>query len=759
MPLNKSCSLEALRENITAEIGSGTPRDQAVAVAYSTLRRACSDEGKPIPSSKEQAGVVREFKRKRGERGQEYLEAALTEARKLLTHRSFSMLHQAARSSAGGRVSARARMTSVEKALVLGPEWLSDTEFDDAVYRVDEMQAADLRRGVDQGTNALASLLWKEEKRRAAPNVRKGFYWGTSDGGVHAHGLVRTASKTRKDGAHCHYFRMPGTGAIMRTNEDGAHEHAIADSGLKTPSDGAHSHRIVDDFTTGETPLGGSHVHDLLFETSGFGGQHTHEWKLRDGTVIVSSTLADELEQAKGALTDSPPLPEASKIIGALQRVALLEAELRDARLASTAQLARSIGDAALSPSAPAVVVSMSDGEVEVHASDGNMLVECELDAEPGDMVEIGSDLQGMPRVEGPSLATAPASIEQIVKSVGAAREYKLHTTRVPFHGPDDAPMVFVAGCPSELELARGEALVGPDGVVFVEAYLAPLRLTKSQVAFGFAYPFFPNAPLEQVEKSLLAEHDWLDKNLERWPKAKIVALGRTAKAVLAGRAVLSLPHPAMLRVEGKTSFAEEARRKVRALAKSLDSENRIGHVDTHQKGLPHGESPGTLAAVGELKSAGQIQVRILKAADEKQIVYGVVLDPYMVDTQGEWVPPAEIESTAHGFVKKSRVIGVEHSRKANAQLVESFVVPYPTAKDYQAALSNLPHEAYEMPYGTDSIHSGAWVAGAELGKEEWAAYKRGEISGFSIGGFSFRTTVPLATMPAVKFLKLAPIV
>ena len=52
MPLKKTCSIQAFEANIAAEIRAGKPREQAVAIAHDTLRNACRDEGKPVPSRK-----------------------------------------------------------------------------------------------------------------------------------------------------------------------------------------------------------------------------------------------------------------------------------------------------------------------------------------------------------------------------------------------------------------------------------------------------------------------------------------------------------------------------------------------------------------------------------------------------------------------------------------------------------------------------------------------------------------------------------
>lgn len=49
MPLVKSTSKEAFRKNVKAEVASGKPAKQAVAIAYSVQREAAK---KPAPKTK-----------------------------------------------------------------------------------------------------------------------------------------------------------------------------------------------------------------------------------------------------------------------------------------------------------------------------------------------------------------------------------------------------------------------------------------------------------------------------------------------------------------------------------------------------------------------------------------------------------------------------------------------------------------------------------------------------------------------------------
>ena len=152
---------------------------------------------------------------------------------------------------------------------------------------------------------------------------------------------------------------------------------------------------------------------------------------------------------------------------------------------------------------------------------------------------------------------------------------------------------------------------------------------------------------------------------------------------------------------------------------------------------------------------SGECFVKVSKSAAEKQIVYCVAIDPYEVDTQDEWIPPAVAEQAAHDYLRQSRVIGREHTRKDSADLVESWCVPYPSKEDYQKAMTLQPHSVWEMPYGDDVVHSGAWIVGIKLDAEGWAAYKRGDITGVSIGGFSAKTRVDKSSMPAVTLVPL----
>jgi hypothetical protein len=151
----------------------------------------------------------------------------------------------------------------------------------------------------------------------------------------------------------------------------------------------------------------------------------------------------------------------------------------------------------------------------------------------------------------------------------------------------------------------------------------------------------------------------------------------------------------------------------------------------------------------------------VCKADEGKRIVYGVVLDPYAVDLQGDWSPPDEVENAAHGWLANWRMVGSQHAaRSPGSQVVESYVFPYPTPEDYRLACAIQPHRVYELQFGADVVHSGSWVIGVKLVDDaEWNRYLAGEYGGFSIRGFGDRVEVPTRLMPAIEVLRIDSLV
>ncbi|WP_139491781.1 XkdF-like putative serine protease domain-containing protein [Brevibacillus dissolubilis] len=114
-----------------------------------------------------------------------------------------------------------------------------------------------------------------------------------------------------------------------------------------------------------------------------------------------------------------------------------------------------------------------------------------------------------------------------------------------------------------------------------------------------------------------------------------------------------------------------------------------------------------------------QKRVRLLtKQTDEQKLVYGVVYQPDVVDSQGDYMTAAEIERAAHHFMANYRQIDRQHNFEAGyGTVVESYVAPD------------------DLEVGGQVIPRGSWVLVTRASDEMWDEIKRGNITGYSMGG------------------------
>jgi hypothetical protein len=118
-----------------------------------------------------------------------------------------------------------------------------------------------------------------------------------------------------------------------------------------------------------------------------------------------------------------------------------------------------------------------------------------------------------------------------------------------------------------------------------------------------------------------------------------------------------------------------------------------------------------------------QIEVSIAKADEEQQTVTGIVLQPEVVDGQGDIMSEEVIRDSAYAFLmnfNKATKLGIQHNKfpVGKLALVESWLSPM------------------EMAIGTKTVKQGSWIMTVKiLDKKLWEKVKKGEITGFSIGG------------------------
>jgi uracil-DNA glycosylase len=298
----------------------------------------------------------------------------------------------------------------------------------------------------------------------------------------------------------------------------------------------------------------------------------------------------------------------------------------------------------------------------------------------------------------------------------------------VPTRGPARPLLAFVGLSPSASDAARGEALTGSDGRAFADEYLAPLGLTRKDVALTHVLPVAGELSAEEMAPWL----GWIKEEIKSLRAPVVVALGKVAGEELGALAHFVLPHPAAIRKRGDNSG--EVARKIRRIKQAMPQ-----------------------------REAKTSPVGIAKASPGSQKIFGVVLDPYIIDQQNDWCPPFDVQEACHNYLENYSVVGLNHEEQTEATVIENFTVQYPTDEDHTKAMANQPHRAYRIPYGNQMVHSGAWVLGVRIKSADvWAQIERGEIRSFSIGGSGVRTPLDSENAgierPAVEFIDLAPL-
>lgn len=168
--------------------------------------------------------------------------------------------------------------------------------------------------------------------------------------------------------------------------------------------------------------------------------------------------------------------------------------------------------------------------------------------------------------------------------------------------------------------------------------------------------------------------------------------------------------------------------------------------------GMPSKE---TLSAVGPTISSVHVRVplknisisyagkkkklRVAKTDKQKQLIYGVVLEPNVMDSQEDFMLPEHVEQAAHTYMKKvvrgkSSVAKLQHRKqgffkaKASVVPVQSFIAPADFSYD-----------------GKETVRKGTWVMCLHCEDSiVWQDVMDGKYTGLSIGGSGIRQELRL---------------
>lgn len=119
-------------------------------------------------------------------------------------------------------------------------------------------------------------------------------------------------------------------------------------------------------------------------------------------------------------------------------------------------------------------------------------------------------------------------------------------------------------------------------------------------------------------------------------------------------------------------------------------------------------------------------ELSVLKADDEARVVYGIVLEPDVEDSQGDVVSKEDVELAAHRYLyQQGLAIGDQHAKMApeTVRPVESYIAPCD----------------FEM--GGQVVKAGSWVLAAHVPDDNlWEQVKKGHKGAWSVGGSGKRS-------------------
>lgn len=111
---------------------------------------------------------------------------------------------------------------------------------------------------------------------------------------------------------------------------------------------------------------------------------------------------------------------------------------------------------------------------------------------------------------------------------------------------------------------------------------------------------------------------------------------------------------------------------------------------------------------------------KILKTDPESHHVTGVVYEPLVEDSQGNYMTEAEITKAAYWFAKNSGEVDIQHS-----------FVPFNGAAVVETWIAKA-----DFSIGEEQVKKGTWLMTVEVTDPEvWVAIEKGDITGFSMGG------------------------
>lgn len=146
---------------------------------------------------------------------------------------------------------------------------------------------------------------------------------------------------------------------------------------------------------------------------------------------------------------------------------------------------------------------------------------------------------------------------------------------------------------------------------------------------------------------------------------------------------------------------------------------------------------PSPLKNISVSYAGGKKKLKVAKADQKKQLIYGVVLEPNSLDSQDDFMLPDQVEKAAHTYMKKvvrgkASVSKLQHRTqgffkgKASVVPVQSFIAPIDFSYD-----------------GKEMVKKGTWVMCLHVEDQNvWDDVMNNKYTGLSIGGTGIRQSM-----------------